>query len=372
MIIWILFLSICYTLIIAYENPKASSKKKSYILLGLMIICVYFSTFRDGLGSDYTAYQSYCERHITHTESWLLMEPIPAFLYGYCYNTKISAVLFFLVTSLIVCVFSLWVYSKFKNFYISAFLFITYTNLYLASFNLVRQFTAASIILFATYYFVMKRKSPIFFIFVFFAFLWHKSAFLGFFIYFLPQDKFSNLFWIIAILFSWIAPIDLLFKIPIVGNVLDALNYLDNLSNTNAGYSRTSLSNIYMHFMLILCIANRSRIKPEDRNSFNLALKLSIISVIFCNISANSLPFAYRYCIFFSVFLPLLFSYLPYLVEKQFSKIIVFVPICVLLFALLFSNINDRVFCPKRILPIKSIYDTYYHPYENPDIQIIV
>lgn len=371
MIIWLLFLSVCYVFLILYENPKADNKQKLFILVGLILICTYFSTFRDGLGSDYTAYQSYCERKRLNIGSWLLMEPIPEFLYSICYNTKISAVLFFLVSSTIICFSSLWIYSKFKFFYLAAFLFLTYHNLYYQSFNVVRQFTAASIVLFATYYFVMKKKRLVFFLFVFLAFLWHKSAILSIPIYFLRCNNFNTGLWLFAVLLSWIAPVDYLFNVPIIGDLLYVLDFTEHISNEVA-YSKTSLINIYFHIILIICMVGKEKIKVEDRRCFNITLKLSIISIIFCNISANSIPFAYRYGLFFAVFLPILFSYLPTILDKEIAKLIVFIPIIVLFFMVFAGKNNDRVFCPQRILPIESIYDKYYHPYENPDVQLIL
>lgn len=370
MFIWILFLSICYILLIVYEKYKTNNKQKLYILVGLMFICVYFSAFRDGLGPDYTAYQSYCERFVYNSANWLLIEAFPAFLYSFCYNTQISAVLFFLVTSLITCVLSLWVYSRFKNFYLAAFFFLTYTNLYLASFNLVRQFAASALVLFATYYFVMKKKNPLFFVFVFLAFLWHKSAILCVPIYFLGQNKFNSGLWVGAILLSWIVPVDQILKVPIIGDLLTVLDYSENISR-QVSYTRTSLSNLYMHFLLFICIASKNKVKDIDRSYFNIALKLSILSVMFCNISANSLPFAYRYGIFFSVFLPILFSYLPVLIDKSTAKLFIYIPLLVLLLVVLYNQMDNRVYCPDRILPIESIYDRYYHPYVNPDVVLI-
>lgn len=372
MIIWIIFLGVCYFFLFLYENPKANKKQKSSIWVGLVLFCVYFSTFRDGLGSDYTAYQSFCERNRIYGEIWLLMEPIPAFLYNVCYNTTISAILFFFVTSVIVCVSSLWIYSRFKNFYLSAFLFLTYTNLFLSSFNLVRQFTASAIILIATYYFVMKKRSLWFFLFVLLAFLWHKSAIFSIIIYFLWQKKLNSLLWILLLLISWMFPADLLLNIPIVGDLFNTLNYMDNFSHDELAYSKTSITNLYMHFMILLCIFNGNKVKGNDKVCFNLALKLSMISVIFFNISANSLAFAYRLGIFYSVFLPILFSYLPALINKVFAKTIVYIPILFLLFVVLVNKKDDRVYCPEKILPIESIFDDNYHPYENPDVRIII
>lgn len=370
MLIWILFLTVCYILLSVYNHSRFNNRQKTFFLVSLMVVCVYFSTFRDGLGSDYTAYQYYCERGGFNLEVGMLLEPIPELLYLFCYNSNISAVFFFFITSTIICVLSLLVYSKFDNFYLSAFLFLTYTNLFLASFNLVRQFTAASIILLGTYYFVMKKKSPVFFAFVFLAFLWHKSSILCVLIYFLKRENFNTTIWVIALILSWIAPVNLLFNIPIIGNLFGMLNYLENLGISSSAYTKTSLANIYMHIMLIVFMVQRRNVKEEDSDNFNIALKLSIISVMFSNISANSLPFAYRYAIYFSVFLPILFSYLPSVINKKTAKVIVFIPITVLLFTVLIGQINNRVFCPQRILPIESVRDAEYHPYINPETTV--
>lgn len=370
MIIWIFFLLICYLLIGYYDK----SKHKSCLLFLIIAILVYFATFRDGLGMDYSAYKDYCERERLYSVGWLLMEPIPAALYNFCYNTSFSAIVFFFVSALITCAASIWVYSRFNNFWLSAFIFITYTNLYLASFNLVRQFAASSLILLGTYLFVIKRKSPWFFLFLFMAFLWHKSAILAVFIYFLNDEKFHPTLWIFALLMSWFIPFDLIMKIPFLGNALEVLNYSDNLTHVGSAasaYSKTSISNLYMHFIAILLVLSRKKVAcltGEGKNGFYIALKLSIVSIIFCNISANSLPFAYRYAIFFSPFVPLAFSYLPYIFGKNAAKVMVFIPFFILLMTLLSLRIDDRIYCPERILPIESVFDKNYHPYENPNV----
>lgn len=370
MIIWLLFLFVMYCLIGQY----GTSNRKKLLLFFIIFVAVYFSTFRDGMGWDYTAYQSYCQREIYVSMRWLYMEPIPMWIYSFCYNTRWSAVVFFFITSLLTCGISLWVYSRNKNFGIAAFVFITYTNLYLASFNLVRQYVASSIILLGTYFFVIKKKNPLFFLFIFIAFLWHKSSIICLFIYFINDKKINSSVWISAIVLSWILPLNLLFKIPFVGNVLESLNYLDYLTYSTQSYSRFSLANLYMHVIVLLflikCKKNRNY-QLEDNNGFYLALKLTILSVIFSNVSANSLPFAYRYAMFFSPFIPMLFSYLPMITKKRDSFLLVIVPIFILLMTLLVLNMNSRVYCPERILPIESVYDENYRPYENPEVKVI-
>ena len=370
MVYWLLFLFIMYCLIGFYDK----SKNKNRLLFFIILIAVYFSTFRDGLGTDYTGYKSYCESTRSYVENWLLMEPFPMWIYTFCYNSKFSAIVFFFITSALTCGISIWVYSRYKNFWIAAFVFLTYTNLYLASFNLVRQFVASSFILLGTYLFVIKKKSPWFFLFVILASLWHKSAFLTFFIYFLNDKKINPIGWILFIILSWIVPANMLLNIPFLGDALNILDYSGYLTYNKDSYTSTSIVNLYMHFIilyfLLVCIQKR-QFQFEGQKGFYVALKLSVLSIIFCNISANSIPFAYRFAIFFSTFIPILFSYLPLIVGKNTTILMVAVPIFILLMTVLTLHIDDRLFCPQRILPIESVYDEYYNPYENPDVILV-
>ena len=176
--------------------------------------------------------------------------------------------------------------------------------------------------------------------------------------------------WIVLLVLSWLLPINLLMNIPYLGEVFDILNYTDYLNYDKESYSRTSLVNLYMHMMVMYFLIKSTYIKNIkflDNTGFYLALKLTIISIIFSNISANSLPFAYRFAMFFSPFIPLLFSYLPTISNKRTSYVLVITPILFLLMVFLTLHINDRIYCPQRILPIESIMDNYYKPYDNPD-----
>ena len=103
-----------------------------------------------------------------------------------------------------------------------------------------------------------------------------------------------------------------------------------------------------------------------DKEHFFFALKMSAISIICSNISAGDLPFAYRYAIFCSVYIPILFSYLPMIIERRLISFAVYIPLCVLIWTVLYNKQNDRIYCPQQILPIESILDENYHPYQNP------
>lgn len=363
MIYWITFLIIAYSLIYLYD---ADNRHRGFILFLFIFVLIYFSAFRDGLGMDYTAYRNYCEYERVYSMDWLMMEPFPAALYKFCYDTTFSAIIFFLITSIITCTLCIWVYSRYKNFWISAFLFVTYTNLYFASFNIVRQFTASSIILLGAHLFIFRKKNPWFFAFVILAFLWHKSSILCVFIYFLSEKNVNIKFWLIAIIASWVLPFNFLFNIPVVSQWIEVFNYSDNINHVVNAYSRTSASNLYMHVMIIFFLLNWKRVERIKDASFIIPFKIFIISVMCCNISANSIGFMYRYAMFLSPFIPIAFSYIPKIADRDLAKLLVCVPIFMLLMIVLLLNMGDRTICPQKILPVESIYDKNYHPYDNP------
>lgn len=367
MAIWLLFLFICYLLIGLYQH-----KRKNLFFLLLLAVVIYFATFRDGLGSDYTAYQSYCEREVFYSNAWFLIEPIPAFLYKICYDTNLSAVLFFFVSSCIIYISCFKVYSKNINFGIAAFVFLTYTNLFLSSLNVVRQFMAASIVLVGVYCFIIKKKSPWYFATVLLAFMIHKSVVLFIPMYWIKKDDFNPVVWIGILIGSMVLPMDWIFASTNLNDFLTLLDYDSLLKYKEVAYSKFSMSNIYLHVITLIFLFNRKRIRAltGGGNFCIFALKMTVFGLICNNLSAGALPIAYRYSMMFSVFLPLLFAYLPKVIEGGIARLITYVPIFVLLMTLLYLRSDDRVYCPQRLLPIESIYDAKYHPYENPDVII--
>ena len=371
MLIWGLFFLSVYCLIYMQHTANRQISKNVFLVLFLFVI-IYFATFRDGLGMDYTAYKSYCERDVIRSSNLLLIEPFAAALESFCYHTKFSAVIFFFVTSTIICCLSIWVYKHFVNSYIAFFVFVTYTNLYMSSLNLVRQFVAASIVLFGTYYFIIQKKSPVFFLFVVIAILFHKSAVFLLFIYFLKKDDYSSILWTGILFSSWFLDVQPLFDVPIVKNLFVSMDYLSYINYNEMSYNKVSASNIYLHLVVLFFLWNKGKVlKLQNFQSCIFALKLTVIGVACANMSAETLPFAYRYAIFLSVFLPILFCFLPLLMNKQIARVVIYIPLIVLIWTVLLGHQNDRIYCPQRMLPIESMFDDYYNPYENPDVIVL-
>lgn len=371
MLIWFIFFLITYIFIYKY-NQASNDKNKNIWFISILFVLIYFAAFRDGLGMDYTAYKSYCERDVSRVADWWMIEPLAAVIQSFCYNTDFSAVIFFLITSIIIYTCCLWVYRKLDNAYLAMFTFVTYTNLYSSSFNLVRQFVAASIILLGTYLFIIKSRVPLYFLFVLAAFFFHKSAAIFIFIYFLRKEDYNPTLWTVFILASLVVDVQPIFNIPIIRALLIASDYLGYLNHNENAYSEFSLSNIYMHAICLLFIWNKTKILAcKNKELCIFALKMSVISVICCNFSSGSLAFAYRYAIFCSVFIPIMFSFLPNLIGKQHSKWLVYIPLTILIWNLFYLRQDDRIYCPEKILPIESIYDQNYRPYDNPNVIVI-
>lgn len=372
MLIWFCFFVVVYFLIYKHNSTAVTTQKNIYYIL-FLLITIYFSAFRDGLGSDYTAYKFYCERDVIMAGSLLAQEPLAIAIEYFCYQTDFSAVIFFLITSVITCSLTTWIYTKYNNAYIALFFFLTYTNLYLSSLNLVRQFTAASLILFGAYYFILKKKSPMFFLFVFIAFLFHKSSAVFVLIYFLRTSNIKPITWTVIILASWFVSIQPIFNIPFIRDLLILSDYQSYLSYDVTSYSKFSLINLYMHVFVLMFIWYHKKLSNvENKEHFYFVLKMTAISIIFSNISANDLPFAYRYAIFCSVFIPILFTFLPNILDRKLIPIVIYVPLCIVIWTVFYNRRDDRVYCPQQILPIESVFDRYYKPYENSESTIFL
>mgnify|MGYP003289162299 CR=1 FL=1 len=371
MIYWIALFAVEFILFYLY-NKSHSIKRKQKILWCIIFCLVYFSGFRDGLGMDYTGYQQLCERQSFIDKALFLSEPLTLGLQAFCYNTFFSAVIYFVISSFLVCALSLITYSKFENFTLAAFVFVFFTDIYLSSMNIVSQFAAGGIILIGYYPYIKDNSKKNLYIAI-------GSVFLGMFIHLssifmliplaFKRSKNSStdiLIWILLIVASFFIPIDLLFKIPFVGNIIEYLDYTNYTSYNVSGISKLSTTNIYMHLLLIPFILKYNAIKKrKDADEYIYLIKMYAIYLIMYNFSTGNLTITYRLACFFVLFIPLLLAKLPNIVGKSVAYFLIVFPMLILLSFRLATG--DRLTVPTRILPIESIVDQYYNPYQNPD-----
>lgn len=366
MIFWICLFIIELFLMYQYSLTQ-NQKAKKRILWAMILVLTYFSGFRDGLGADYAGYKELCERNVFYTGLWYLNEPLFTFWQKFCFETDFSAVLLFLISAFVTCASCLYTYSKFNNFVLAAFVFIFFTELYLFSFNIIQQFVANAIILLGSYPLLQnndKRSKIIFAISIFVGFLIHRSSLIMFVVLLLSRKKFNNIVIFAAIIVSFFFPVQLLFQIEPVHDLIILLDYTSYLEYNASGISKFSTTNIFMNVMILpFLLNNRKLLKWQDGETYVLLVKLYALYLICNNLATGNFTITYRLASYFAVFIPLLFASLPRLIDRNIAKVCIIVPILILMFFRLF--IGDKLTVPERILPVNSIMDSNYHPYEK-------
>lgn len=368
MIYWLSLFFIELSLLYLYHKAR-SKKGRVFALWSIILGLVYFSGFRDGLGMDYWGYKDLCEREVYSFSALLLSEPVFRGIQSFCYNTEFSAVLLFIVSAFLVCAPSLYVYSKYINFTISAFVFMFFTDIYLSSMNIVSQFSAAGVILFG-YYFYMKGNNKknilIVLVSIFCGMLLHLSSVFMLLPLLFNRKKINVLLWFLLIVSSYIIPIDLVLRIPVVENLVVMLDYSDYFNYTSSGLNKLSVTNLYLHLLLLPFLLQIKRIiNGEDAEKYIFLIKMYAMYLILNNLATGSLTITYRLAVFFVLFVPLLLTKLPLVINKSIACCLIVIPMLSLM--LIRLSIGDRLTVPDRILPIESIYDKYYKPYENPN-----
>lgn len=364
MLIWIVFLIIEYALLFFYEK-ETDSKKKVYIVSCFALIAVYFAGFRDCLGMDYDGYRDWCERdRYLNYDIWLFSEPLLELIRSFCANTEFSAVVFFVVMAALTSLPAVFVYSKYKNFALAAFIYLTYTGLYLFSFNIVRQFAAGGLCLLASYYLLKEKclyNTLIFVGLVILASLIHKSSLLFLFVYFISGKDYNINVIVAIIIASFIIPIGSIPGVSFITDIIDAMDYTIYMDYNSHSVSKTSLSNLYMHIMIIPFLMNKNKLlKLEGAHNYVFALKMFVIFLVCNNLSANGMPIAYRIGIFFVMFVPIILSALPRLINRQMAYFLIIPPLVFLFF---FIGLGNPLVVPDILLPLNSIFDSVYNHY---------
>ena len=114
--------------------------------------------------------------------------------------------------------------------------------------------------------------------------------------------------------------------------------------------------------MIIPFLVNKNKLlKLDGANNYVFALKMFVIFLVCNNLSANGMPIAYRIGIFFVMFVPIVFSILPQIIDRQLAHIII---ITSLLFLFFYIGLGNPLVVPEKILPLNSIFDSVYINYK--------
>lgn len=365
MFLWIIFLLFEYTLLFFYEK-EADDKKRILLVSCIALLAVYFAGFRDCLGMDYDGYRDWCERdRFLNYDTWLLSEPLLEIIRSFCANTEFSAVVFFVIMAALTSLPAIFVYSKCDNFALAAFIYLTYTGLYLFSFNIVRQFAAGGICILASYYLLKEKslKNTLIFVgLVITASLIHKSSLIFILVYFVSTKDYNTKAIVAILIASFIIPVGKLPGVNVVAGLIDAMDYTTYLNYETHSVSKTSLSNLYMHIMIIPFLLNKDKLMQlEGAHNYVFALKMFVLFLVCNNMSANGMQIAYRIGIFFVMFVPMILSILPRVINRQIAWFLIIPPLVFLFFVIGLSN---PLVVPDKMLPLNSILDSVYIHYK--------
>lgn len=253
-----------------YKNDEYIKKITSYVIIFFLTVV---SGFRYNVGRDFLSYE---EMFINPKSAGnYFIEPIWQIFSHLLRSMGFSSTVWFLCTSFVInfC-FIIGIRRLSKNFYISVAFYLAMPQLFLESFNIVRQFVAMAIIFrFSDLFF--KKKYWKFFIVVLIASCFHKSAVLIIPIFFVSLINFSNLF-LIGIIFSCFILRNSF--LPLVLRIVSSISiysgYLNGISPSESNTSLYAFILLFVCFFIVFCF------RKHNSREINILKNLSLMS--FC------------------------------------------------------------------------------------------
>lgn len=228
-----------------YKKVEIKEYKKEKIikilcLIGAMLPPILLAAFRYGVGVDFHTYvtnYNYFSNEFSLDKVFnSYQEPFSVILYFLAKVIFNNSAGFFLLSSLIITLFTVLGIKSYKNkISMTIALFIYYMFYYQISYNAVRQCIALAIVFFA-YKYVIERKPIKYFIYVIVAGLFHKTAFICLIFYFLgvkKETKKSRVIDIILFVAVLLSPIIVHFAMKLVPYIIDTLGIYTSYVNKN-------------------------------------------------------------------------------------------------------------------------------------------
>lgn len=349
--IWFLFHVSILILSRFYLCLKGVGRK--YVMWSIILILIYFSTFRDGLGSDYLQYVYRIEDYDSIDAFMLgfLKEPLFGLISVFINYTILSPIFLFFICALVTNIgFSIYIFKDNKYVFWSLMLYVFLSTMYSQSFNIIRQFFSVGLFLLALNYVGKSLLKYLALIFV--AVMMHTSAIILLPFYWLLKIQFK-IKYIVPSLLLLISFSLLLFPYFSIlgGKYLDSVN--SDMVMSNSGMI------IFYNLLFVLLLFNRKMYCDLDNISRNLFIFFILtIDLSYINISFYRLSY---------YFFPVILTIIPYILHRLLKKDIlnymaVFCLI-ILFYTNLLLNVNDSTIVPSKILPISSIFDNVYKFY---------
>lgn len=173
------------------EKIKHTSSTKMFFVFAVIVL-IFVAGFRYHVGADYGAYYRGCENYSNSFFKHLisLNEPGIRLIAKIVTIFKGNGFVFIFLCSLITIVLCARVIYKNTNMLLPATLLYVFLGCWHGSFNGVRQYMAAAIV-FSGLRFIKEQKFWKYALVVFIAFLFHSSAIVMIFAYFIAYNKIS-------------------------------------------------------------------------------------------------------------------------------------------------------------------------------------
>ena len=334
MIIWLGFTGLVYFCLIYSRICNLEIRRLLYLFV--FFIIAYFSSFRDGLGHDYSNYVDV----IKYAQfEFNLKEPGYYLLVEFIRKYDLSEVIFFIFFSITTNAFLLITYTKSRSFYFSVLIYIFLPILFFNTFNVVRQWCSAAIIVYGFKYIVESNLLK-YSLCVLLGAFFHLSAFVMLPFYFLLQLKLSSTLYLICLFLSFFIGTVIS---PDVSSILgEYINFYAHYFSDTENAQGTNLLGLSFNLIFVYFCLNKNRL-VFDKFS-NVYFNAFFILVLLYNF-IPSFFYLYRLTIYFLAALPLALC-LPYGRLKNwilYSNFILFIYFLLFIFFLVSNVDNSRV-----------------------------
>ena len=332
-----------------FYNYVTAPKQKIVISSIVIFILIYFAGYRDGLGIDYKQYLIALDARATLSEMYFgQSEPLFNLISFLVSFTFLSPIFFFLISAMVTNIgIGRFIFENEKYAVWSLLFYLFIPTLYMQSFNIVRQFFAIGLFYYALKYVGVSLWKYL--ILCILATLMHMSAIVLIPLYWILQYniKGKTLFVVIPVsmlIFSFL------------------LNYISTLGFKYSELAITgdsrSFSGIILFFnILFLLFILQKEIFYGMKTIYRNLFIFYIVTVDFSFINYNFYRFSY-------FFYPVVVLIIPYTFQKLFKTKMLNVGLIILLLIMhyftIISNPRDTIVVPNKILPVLSIFDSYY------------
>lgn len=320
----ILFFILAILIIFCWNIKLNYPEYQKIIWLGLGLLLILISGFRENVGIDFEMYKWFYEEPDSRATETI--EPLWRIVNRVLYEIGFNYHIFFLYTSAIVVGVTLYFYHKNSKFEYAALLLFVTMGFDFESMNLVRQYCAISLTFISFKFFVLKNYKK-FVLISALALCCHMSAVFAIVLVFLSRIRFSKKVLVIAIIASLLFGDTLMnYIVSFVMEAIAGQRYSYTPDDFSTGVSSGAMK--YVYNLLVIGIVLIVPRKVADKSDIWPMLTVVVIGLCIYNIFYLFMV-ARRLSLYGLCFLPLLIpKAIQYIRVDRKSKYLIYGIIC--------------------------------------------